>query len=57
MTPEELARLEQEVAVVSRDFKAVEASYGETVLHNSFSLDWQPSDDIHYRKMAYAGLK
>ena len=33
MTPEELARMEQEMAIVSRDFKAVEATYGETVLY------------------------
>lgn len=33
MTPEELARMEQEMAIVSRDFKAIEATYGDTVLH------------------------
>ena len=33
MKAEERARMEQEMAAVSRDFKAVEATYGETVLH------------------------
>jgi hypothetical protein len=33
LTAEELARMEQEMALVSRDFKAVETTYGETVLH------------------------
>lgn len=33
MTPEELARMEHEMVVVSRDFKAVEATYGETVFN------------------------
>lgn len=33
MTPEELARMEQEMAAVSRDFKAIEGTYGETVLN------------------------
>lgn len=33
MTGEEVARMEQEMATISRDFKAVEATYGKTVLH------------------------
>ena len=33
MTGEEVARMEEEMATISRDFKAVEATYGKTVLH------------------------
>lgn len=35
MTAEETARLEQEMAKLSRDFKTAEATYGKTVLHFS----------------------
>ena len=43
MTPEELARLEQEMTIVSRDFKAVEATYGETVLHLTVARNYVAS--------------
>lgn len=33
MTPEQLARMEREMSALQQDFKAVEASYGEDVLH------------------------
>ncbi|MCP3381226.1 ParB N-terminal domain-containing protein [Bradyrhizobium sp. CCGUVB4N] len=33
MTPEQLARMEREMSTLQQDFKAVEASYGEDVLH------------------------
>jgi RepB plasmid partitioning protein/ParB-like nuclease family protein len=33
MTPEQMARMEREMATLQRDFKAVEASYGDDVLH------------------------
>ena len=33
MTPEEIARMEQEMQSLQRDFKAVETSFGETVLN------------------------
>jgi hypothetical protein len=32
-TPENIARLEQEMEMLARDFKAVESSYGQNVLH------------------------
>jgi hypothetical protein len=32
-SPENIARLEQEMAMLERDFKAVEAGYGQNVLH------------------------
>jgi len=32
-TPEHIARLEQEMETLQRDFKAVETSYGQNVLH------------------------
>jgi len=32
-TPEHIARLEQEMEMLQRDFKAVEAGYGQNVLH------------------------
>lgn len=40
MTPEELARMEHEMAIVSRDFNAVEATYGETVLNLSVARNY-----------------
>ena len=43
MTPEDLARMEQEMAIVSRDFKAVEATYGETVLHLTLGRNYVAS--------------
>jgi ParB-like chromosome segregation protein Spo0J len=43
MTPEELARLEQEMAIVSRDFKAIEATYGETVLDLTLARNYVAS--------------
>jgi len=43
MTPEEIARMEHEMATVSRDFKAVEATYGETVLHLTFARNYVAS--------------
>lgn len=33
MTPEQMARMEREMETLQRDFKAVEASYGDDVLH------------------------
>lgn len=33
MTPEQMSRMEREMAALQQDFKAVEASYGEDVLH------------------------
>ncbi|WP_424628841.1 plasmid partitioning protein RepB C-terminal domain-containing protein [Bradyrhizobium sp. SYSU BS000235] len=33
MTPEQMARMEREMETLQRDFKAVESSYGEDVLH------------------------
>ncbi|MBH5385042.1 plasmid partitioning protein RepB C-terminal domain-containing protein [Bradyrhizobium diversitatis] len=33
MTPEQIARMEREMSVLQQDFKAVETSYGEDVLH------------------------
>lgn len=33
MTPEQMARMEREMSTLQQDFKAVEASYGEDVLH------------------------
>jgi hypothetical protein len=33
MTPEQMARMEREMSALQQDFKAVEASYGEDVLH------------------------
>ncbi|MCD9816660.1 plasmid partitioning protein RepB C-terminal domain-containing protein [Bradyrhizobium japonicum] len=33
MTPEQIARMEREMSVLQQDFKAVESSYGEDVLH------------------------
>lgn len=33
MTPEQMARMEREMEAVTRDFKEVEASYGDDVLH------------------------
>jgi len=33
MTPEQMARMEREMASLNQDFKALEASYGEDVLH------------------------
>ncbi|MCS3687520.1 hypothetical protein ABIF07_005452 [Bradyrhizobium elkanii] len=33
MTPEQMARMEREMDILQQDFKAVEASYGEDVLH------------------------
>lgn len=43
MTPEEIARMEHEMATVSRDFKAVEATYGDTVLHLTFARNYVAS--------------
>ena len=43
MTPEELARMEQEMAIVSRDFKAMEGTYGETVLNLSLARTYVAS--------------
>lgn len=43
MTPEELALLEQEMATVSRDFKAIEATYGETVLNLTVARNYVAS--------------
>jgi len=33
MTPEQMARMEHEMEGLQRDFKAVEASYGDSVLN------------------------
>ena len=33
MTPEQMARMEREMASLNQDFKALEASYGDDVLH------------------------
>jgi len=33
MTPEQMARMEREMGALQQDFKAIEASYGEDVLH------------------------
>jgi ParB-like chromosome segregation protein Spo0J len=33
MTPEQIARMEREMSALQQDFKAVEATYGEDVLH------------------------
>lgn len=33
MTPEQMARMEREMASLTQDFKALEASYGDDVLH------------------------
>lgn len=33
MTPEEIARLEREMEVLERDFKAIEQTYGQNVLN------------------------
>lgn len=33
MTPEQMERMEREMAALTQDFKALEASYGDDVLH------------------------
>lgn len=33
MTPEQMDRMEREMETLTRDFKAIEASYGDDVLH------------------------
>jgi hypothetical protein len=33
MTPEQMERMEREMASLTRDFKALESSYGDDVLH------------------------
>jgi hypothetical protein len=40
MTPEEIARMEQEMAMISSEFKAIEASYGETVLNLTLAKNY-----------------
>ncbi len=40
MTPEEIARMEQEMATISGDFKAIEATYGETVLNLTLAKNY-----------------
>ena len=40
MTPEEIARMEQEMATVSGEFQAIEATYGETVLNLTIAKNY-----------------
>jgi RepB plasmid partitioning protein/ParB-like nuclease domain len=40
MTPEEIARMEQEMATISSEFKAIESSYGETVLNLTLAKNY-----------------
>lgn len=52
MTPEELARMEQEMAIVSRDFKAVEATWrpARARRRTLASLRTSHSTTVHRRK-------
>ena len=40
MTPEEIARMEQKMATISGEFKAIEATYGETVLNLTLAKNY-----------------